>query len=92
VVERNGIFNFLTGRPDAEDGGCECLPAPGKINMPDILCEGIWLAWKADVICSASCKGLCAGCESNLNISACQCEQSGGNRPFAALRKLRLDA
>jgi uncharacterized protein len=78
--------------PDENESECECLAAPGKIDLLDVLREDVWLAWKADVICSDACKGLCPGCGCNLNTEACQCENEDSDHPFAALRKLKLDA
>ena len=73
------------------DSGCEYIAAPGEVNLVDVLREDIWLAWKADVICSETCKGLCQGCGNNLNTGVCKCEQDDSDHPFAALRNLKLD-
>ena len=74
-----------------EDDSCEYLAAPGEINLVDLLREDIWLAWKADVICSETCRGLCQGCGNNLNTGSCECERDESDHPFAALRNLKLD-
>ncbi len=76
---------------DESEGSCEYVVPPGEINMIDLLREDVWLAWKADVICSDSCQGLCQGCGVNLNMDSCQCKQDKGAHPFAALRGLSLD-
>ncbi len=78
--------------PDENENECECLAVPGKIDLLDVMREEVWLAWKADVICSDTCKGLCSGCGCSLNIEACRCEKDGRDHPLAALRKLKLDA
>ncbi|MDQ7000649.1 MAG: DUF177 domain-containing protein [Mariprofundus sp.] len=69
---------------------CEYVAPPGEINLLDLLREDIWLAWKADVICSDSCQGLCQGCGVDLNREPCQCAQDNSDHPFAALRDLKL--
>jgi len=76
---------------DESGGTCEYVALPGELNLIDLLREDVWLAWKADVICSDSCKGLCQGCGVNLNIDSCQCKPDNSGHPFAALRGLSLD-
>ena len=73
------------------ESDCEFLPPPGEIYLLDLLREDVWLAWKADVVCSESCKGLCQGCGVNLNLEPCSCKQDESDHPFAALRGLKLD-
>jgi len=70
---------------------CDYIDKPGEMNLLDVLREDVWLAWKADVICSASCQGLCQGCGVNLNTNSCQCQQDDSDHPFAALRGLSLE-
>lgn len=85
--------NFQMGSPpDEDENECEYLAAPGKIDLLDVLREDVWLAWKADVICSDACRGLCPECGCNLNTEACRCEKDDSDHPFAALRKFKLDA
>ncbi len=76
---------------DEDEQSYDYIERPGEVNLLDVLREDIWLAWKADVICSDTCKGLCQGCGVNLNTSPCQCVPDDSNNPFAALRSLKLD-
>jgi len=92
-AEGSSGWEFQLGEEPAHDepgSSCEYVTPPGEINLLDLLREDIWLAWKADVICSDSCQGLCQGCGVNLNIDACQCKQDHSDHPFAVLRGLSL--
>ena len=96
VMERDFQLGDAQHDADARDteageGVCELLPAPGELDLLDVLREDIWLAWKADVVCSEACKGLCLGCGCNLNTEACSCTRDESDHPFAALRKLKLN-
>ncbi len=75
---------------DDDEQTCEYIEYPGELNLIDVLREDVWLAWKADVVCSETCQGLCQGCGVNLNVADCQCVQDDSNNPFAALRGLNL--
>ncbi len=90
--ETDRVYQFGIEPSDEESGStCEYIMPPGEINLVDVLREDVWLAWKAGVICSETCKGLCQGCGANLNKVACQCKQEESDHPFAALRGLKLD-
>lgn len=87
--------DFQIGSPPDEienENECEYLVAPGRIDLLDVMREEVWLAWKADVICSDACKGLCPECGCDLNTETCQCGKDNSDHPFAALGKLKLDA
>ncbi|MDX8402469.1 MAG: DUF177 domain-containing protein [Mariprofundaceae bacterium] len=77
-----------------EDADLDLLHEPGRIDLLDVLREEMWLAWEARVVCDPRCKGLCPRCGRDLNEGDCACE--GGDvaddHPFAALRRLKLDA
>ncbi|MDQ6992702.1 MAG: DUF177 domain-containing protein [Mariprofundus sp.] len=86
-----GESRYADSDAEASEGVCESLPAPGALDLLDLLKEDIWLVWKADVICAEECKGLCLGCGCNLNTEVCSCVVDDSNSPFAALRKLKVD-
>lgn len=83
-------FQMGTARPEeGDESECEFLSPPGLIDLLDVLREDVWLAWKADVICRDSCRGLCPHCGADLNRESCQCGKGGEDHPFAALRRLK---
>ncbi len=84
----------LTASPSGEDGEAEWLAPPGRIDLLDVLREEMWLAWDASVVCDARCKGLCPRCGRDLNDGDCGCgePEPAEDHPFAALRRLKLDA
>jgi len=79
----------LAGR-GAASGDEDVLPPPGELALIDVVREEIWLAWRSDVPCSASCRGLCPVCGCDLNAGACDCRREDHDHPFAALRNLKF--
>ncbi|MFQ5355831.1 MAG: DUF177 domain-containing protein [Mariprofundaceae bacterium] len=65
------------------------LPAPGKVNLLDVLREDIWLALELFPLCRPDCRGLCPQCGENMNEEHCSCRPDDSGHPFAALRKLK---
>lgn len=43
-------------------------------------------------LCSEGCKGLCAECGGNLNVSNCKCEKKIFNSKFSALAGLKIES
>ena len=84
-------FQMVDSLPRENDIESECdfLVPPGVIDLLDVLREDVWLAWKADVICSDACKGLCPHCGADLNRETCQCGGDNEDHPFAVLRRLK---
>ena len=70
----------------------EFLPAPGELNMLDVLREQFWLAWSPMVVCSEDCKGLCLQCGVDLNDGECDCHEKVKDNPFAVLKDFKFDA
>jgi len=44
------------------------------LEVDDAVREELLLNFPMKVLCSSSCKGLCAGCNANLNIEKCKCK------------------
>ena len=93
---------FVLGQPRQDDEldvelteeSCEqeVLPAPGELNMLDVLREQFWLSWQPMVVCSEDCKGLCLTCGIDLNHDSCDCHGKVKENPFAALKDFKFDA
>ena len=94
LMEGECTRHFMVGdsAPDSEESVmCECLPAPGLVDLLDVLREELWLEWKPMVVCREDCKGLCQKCGENLNRDECKCSKQDDDSPFAALRQIRFD-
>jgi len=93
---------FVLGQPRQDDEleveltkeSCEqeVLPAPGELNLLDVLREQFWLSWQPMVVCSEDCKGLCLTCGIDLNHDSCDCHGKVKENPFAALKDFKFDA
>jgi len=44
-----------------------------QLDMNVLAAEQVYLALPMKPLCSESCRGLCPGCGSNLNLEACRC-------------------
>ncbi|MCK9615682.1 MAG: DUF177 domain-containing protein [Candidatus Omnitrophica bacterium] len=44
------------------------------LDIDNALREELLLNFPMKVLCSPACKGLCAGCNANLNIEECRCK------------------
>ena len=43
------------------------------LDLAPLVCEQGLLALDPSLLCSESCRGLCAGCGANLNVEECRC-------------------
>ncbi len=85
-------FFLLDGLRSEEDEleDVVSLPAPGRLNLLDLLREEIWLSWQPVSVCHAECRGLCPHCGVDRNDALCDCDGEQEEHPFAALRRLQL--
>jgi len=84
----------LIERPEMDDEGSsiELLASSATISLLDTLKEEVWLAMSPVARCSETCRGMCADCGENLNVSECSCQKDDMDHPFAALKKLNFDS
>jgi len=64
----------------------------GQVGKPSLLRDEILLAIPVQVLCSESCRGLCAVCGGNRNAIPCTCEEERRQSAsrFATLGKLKI--
>lgn len=76
---------------DAEDAGQaleNLLPiVDGELDLEPVVVDLLALELDLYPVCSAECKGLCAGCGVNLNLETCRCDVSAVDTRFAVLAK-----
>jgi len=59
---------------EADDEDSILIAPEGKIGLEDLATEQLYLNLPLKPICTPACKGLCATCGTNRNLSACACE------------------
>lgn len=60
------------------------------LDLFDDVRQAVLLAVPEKAVCSEKCKGICPGCNKNLNKESCSCK-TGTIRPFAELKELLKD-
>lgn len=61
-----------------------------EIDLSPLLRERILLALPTQPLCRHDCRGLCASCGTNLNLSSCECHLDRGDPRLAILRTLKV--
>jgi len=75
----------------SQDSGGEIIALPVdaiEIDFTDVLSEMIVLNHPLKKLCKENCKGICAGCGSNLNEEECQCKEAKTDPRWDELRRL----
>ena len=91
-----GKFKVLvTESPSMADGvsDSDIIVYPhGKdeFDISSVLHDAIILERTMKEVCDETCKGLCAGCGVNLNLSNCECENEEFDERWAPLKSLKL--
>ncbi len=77
---------------EAEAAEVYALPARGpELDLTPMVREQVVLAVPAFAVCAETCRGLCPTCGKNLNEGPCDCEPTGTDDRWAALRKLKSE-
>lgn len=79
----------------AEDAGeddpsvYEIPPRTRELDLSEAVREELILAQPEYVLCAESCRGICAGCGTDLNTGSCRCEPKADAR-WSALEALKV--
>lgn len=77
------------GPTEAEDQEAYPLPEKGRdLDLGPAIREHVLLAAPRFALCREACRGLCPHCGTDLNVSTCDCERTGEDERWAALRRL----
>lgn len=58
------------------------------LDVDKMLYNEILVGWPTKVLCSEDCKGICSVCGQNLNVGACDCEDTGLDPRMSVVRDL----
>lgn len=62
-----------------------------ELNVDELINEEIVLSIPSKFLCKENCKGLCAGCGTNLNVKNCDCKKEVDPRMASLLQLLDED-
>jgi len=57
------------------------------VDIFEILGQQVFLLNPGKHLCSESCRGLCPGCGTNLNLETCDCKKNLTSSPFSVLKR-----
>ncbi|MBI5506376.1 MAG: DUF177 domain-containing protein [Deltaproteobacteria bacterium] len=74
-LRRDFRFVIVPARGGAEPEDDEGIDhySGDDLDLAPLVCEQGLLALDPSLLCSESCRGLCAGCGANLNVEECRC-------------------
>ena len=75
-VERDFAFVIeqVRAEADAEDDSGLGHYRGDEVDLGPLVCDEALLGLDSTALCDPECRGLCAGCGSNLNLEACRCK------------------
>jgi uncharacterized protein len=80
----------LFAAPDATDVEDDAYRVTGtEIDLEPMLRDALALGLPLNPLCSRDCKGLCAGCGTDLNAADCVCSTESSDPRWAPLEALR---
>ncbi len=71
-TEKEYIANFAEQVDDENENGY--VVVNDRLDLTKIVNDAIIINAPVSFLCKEDCKGICAGCGANLNVSECQCK------------------
>lgn len=72
VPVEHGLVQALNNSEDSDE---YIVVEDMKLDVESLTLEDIYFALPSKFLCSEDCKGLCAKCGANLNVSPCSCKK-----------------
>ena len=88
AVEADDSWRVKELESSPADLETEILDEP-VIGLDDTLRQQVYLAVPVKKLCLDGCAGLCLQCGANLNETACACDKTKKDSPFAVLAQLK---
>ena len=88
---RCGVFFPMTVKDGAFLRALDAHDRGTSVDLTPEIRESIILGFPTYPLCSATCKGLCSQCGTNLNAGTCDCRAPAGREEWAALDGLEID-
>jgi uncharacterized protein len=63
-----------------------------ELEIDDIVQEHLLLSLPLKPLCRPDCAGLCPQCGADRNVKPCTCKRDKDSHPFAALKRLKIEA
>ena len=87
-VKQEQLYEVGPAPDDMEDEIIYLTPDTIEIDLTRLLFEGVVLNHPIRMQCKIDCKGLCAGCGTDLNLEKCKCGEKDIDPRWENLRKL----
>lgn len=87
-IQTEQMYKVADGDSDINDDIISLPSDATEIDLKYVLNETVVLNHPIKMLCSDDCKGLCAGCGTNLNKEECKCQETEIDPRWEELRKL----
>jgi len=87
-IDQEQIYKTSSAEQDTDQDIISLSVDAIEIDFSDIMNEMIILNHPIKMLCRENCKGICAGCGTDLNENECQCHEAATDPRWDELRKL----